>query len=210
MKLLDHMRDRIPSDVFSDTELSVYLSGTPHARYGVVKRAMANGSLLHLRRGLYCVAEKYRRFPLNLFVLAQKIYGPSYISCESALSHHGWIPEAVYTVTSVSAKRTRTFHTPLGVFHYARMRATPFLVGVDRVRSDRECYFLARPWRAVVDYLAVRRLEWRGVRPLIESLRVEETFLRQTTAAELSEIEVAVHTQRVTRFLRGVRRDLRL
>jgi hypothetical protein len=36
--------------------------------------------------------------------LAQLVHGPGYVSLETALSHHGWIPEGVYAITNVSSK----------------------------------------------------------------------------------------------------------
>lgn len=210
MTLLDLIRERIPWDHFSDTELQTLLPMTAHTRYGLVKRAIAKGQLVHLRRGLYCLAERYRRRPLNLLVVAQKIYGPSYISCESALSHHGWIPEGVFTVTSASMKRAQVFQSPLGLFSYERIRAEPFLTSVGRVTADGESYFLARPWRAVADYIFARRLDWRGVKPLVESLRIEEELLQQVDVEELTNLEMAFKAQRVTKFLKAVRKDLHL
>ncbi|MBI2347014.1 MAG: hypothetical protein HYV03_09120, partial [Deltaproteobacteria bacterium] len=75
-RLVDIIRRSIPQDSFSDAELMTLLAGTQDRRYGLIKRAIAQGDLVHLRRGLYCLAEPHRRHPLNLFALAQKIYGP--------------------------------------------------------------------------------------------------------------------------------------
>ena len=44
--------------------------------------------------------------------VANRIYQPSYISMETALSYYGLIPEAVYTTTAVSTLKTSTFNTP--------------------------------------------------------------------------------------------------
>src|SRR3989338_4412226 len=129
LSIIDYIRDRVPYDSFSGTELASFLTGSKASRYGLIKRAIADEKLIPVRRGLYCLAERYRRHPLNLFAVAQKIYGPSAISFESALSYHGWIPEAVYTVASATTKRSRCFENKLGVFDFVRVPLNPFFVG---------------------------------------------------------------------------------
>ncbi|HSW71384.1 MAG TPA: hypothetical protein VLH77_05335 [Gammaproteobacteria bacterium] len=71
----------------------------------------------------------YLRKP-HPFELAQYIYGPSYISLESALSFHKLIPETVYTVTSTTVKRSREFQTPLGVYSFLHLPPENFYVEV--------------------------------------------------------------------------------
>ena len=39
---------------------------------------------------------------------ANRIYHPSYVSMETALSYYGLIPEAVYTITAVSTLKTKS------------------------------------------------------------------------------------------------------
>ena len=86
------LMEKIPQDSFSDVEILNCFGGSPNHRYALIKRAVKHQELIHLRRGFYLLSEKYRRHPLNLFCLAQKMYGPSYISFESALSYHPFIP----------------------------------------------------------------------------------------------------------------------
>lgn len=209
-KLSDSIRDSIPYDCFSIAELKPILSGTKDSQYNLIKRAIAQKEWIHLRKGLYCLAERYRRHPLNLFVIAQKIYGPSAISFESALSYHGWIPEAVYTVASATTKRSSRFETELGVFDYVRIPLSPFFTGVDRIVADKETFFMARPWRAVLDMISAHKKEWTGIHPLLKSLRIEENMLSNTDPTELEALEKAYHSKRISRFLAGVRRDLKL
>ena len=210
IKVIEKIHHEIRYDLFSDTELINLFQGSGDQRYGLIKRAIAKGELIHLRRGLYYLAERYRRHPLNLFAVALKIYGPSYVSLESALSFHGWIPEAVQTVTSVSQKRSRRFETPLGAFHYSRVVSHPFLTGVHPVSFEGGGYLMASPWKAIADYVYVTRKNWDGIDPLIHSLRVEEESLQEAKSNELNEIEESYSNKRVQRFLSGVRKDLNL
>ena len=93
--------EKAPSGIFTRPEVSCWIGGSPQRQFSMLKRAVAAGEVVRIHRGLYCLATRYLREKIDPHVLAQRIYGPSYISLESALSHHGWIPEAVYAVTSV-------------------------------------------------------------------------------------------------------------
>lgn len=208
-KTLQAILDKIPHDSFSDTELIPLFPGSPDRRYGLIKRAIADQELIHLRRGLYLLSEKTRRHPLNLFSLAQKIYGPSYISMESALSYHGWIPESVPTIISVSSKRSRNFDTPVGRFEFRHVSSDPLLAGVRNI-NEGGTFFLATPWKAIADTVFTYKKNWEGLHPLIHSLRIEEEFLKEVSSQELQEIEAAYQNKRVSIFLKNIRKELRL
>lgn len=62
----------------------------------------------------------------RLFHIAGRIYRPSYISLQSALSRYQVIPEAVYGITSVSTRRTYVFETPLSRFVYRSLQRKLF------------------------------------------------------------------------------------
>lgn len=207
--LMGAILEAIPYDLMTDRELIGLIPGSSDRRYGIVKRAIAKGGLIHIRRGLYTLAERYRRHPLNLFSLACRIYSPSYISMESALSYHGWIPEAVYGVTAVSLKRSRTFETPLGNFYFQRVVCKPFLSEVERVEEGKNVYFMALPWKAIADYVVVHKKDWRGLHPLIHSLRIDEENLLGTKEETIQKIEKCYRSRRVRRLLKGVLRDIR-
>ncbi len=78
--------------------------GNVSDKRGKISRLIHAGELLQLRRGLYAT-----RPDINPYCLAASIYGPSYISFDTALSFHRLIPEAVYEITSATLKRSREF-----------------------------------------------------------------------------------------------------
>jgi len=209
-KTLENLHYQELPDCFSDTELEHLVSGTDARRHALVKRAIAKGEIVRLKRGRYCLAERFRRRPLNLFAVAQRLYGPSYVSFESALSYHGWIPESVPAVTSACAGRSCSFETELALFDFRRVPARLFLAHVDRIVDGDAVFFMATPWRAVADYVYINRKDWRGVDPLIKSLRIEGDDFGKTTREELESIDLSFGKRRVTRFLRGVIRELDL
>ncbi|MBF5059620.1 hypothetical protein [Candidatus Neptunochlamydia vexilliferae] len=65
----------------------------------------------------------------SLEILANKIYGPSYVSLEYALAYYGMIPEHVVEVTSVTSKRKRLYNTPVGRFSYTPIPLSLYGVG---------------------------------------------------------------------------------
>ncbi len=198
-----------PNHIITDIELATLIGGTPDSRYAKIKRLLAQGKLLRIRKGLYCLTEKsgYRK-KQHPFELAQYIYAPSYISFESALSYHGLIPEAVYTTTSSTTKRSKIFDTPLGIFTYLHLPEENFYIEVMRIKSQANTFFMANPWKAICDYVYGHKHDWRNVNPLIDSLRIELVDLPKLSAEAISTLNDYYKSKRITRFLKGVKKDL--
>lgn len=206
-KLIESLRS-YPRPYLTDIELGVLLNGTPDSRYGKVKRLLAQGKLLHLRRGLYCLTDKMGYFTKpHPFELAQYIYGPSYISLESALSFHKLIPESVYTTTSVTSKRSKEFQTPLGLFSYLHLPLESFFTEVELVKENGYQFFMAKPWKAICDYLYCYKKDWTNLNPLAESLRINCDDLPVLREEEIQLLEEYYRHTRISRFLKGVQRE---
>lgn len=210
--LTERLLDTAPHECFTAEDLTYYLAGSDDARYGLVKRALAAREVIRLRRGLYCLAPQYRRHPVNLFALAQHVYGPSYVSLESALSYHGWIPEAVYAVTCAAFGESKEFATPLGTFRYTRVPQTLFYGAVERLTGEGlgDVALVARPIKALADYVYAYRKDWRSIAPVINSLRVDEEDLFAVSRAELEELIGSYRSRRVRRFLESIGLELGL
>jgi hypothetical protein len=210
MTSLNNLLQHYPRICVTDSELVTLLNKSPNARYSKVKRLLAEGKLLHIRRGLYCLTEKvgYIAKP-HPFELAQFIYGPSYISLESALSYHQLIPEIVYTTTSVAGKRSKDFKTPLGMFSYLHLPMDNLYLEVERVKEKEYTFFIAKPWKAICDYVFCYKKEWRNINPLIESLRINREFLPILSYEEYQVLMEYYHHNRLNRFLKGVFKELK-
>jgi len=203
--------ERAERGVFT-REQAAYWVGSHGARLnGLLKRAVASREVWRIHRGLYCLSERYTKGRINPLELAQRIQGPSYISLESALSQHGWIPEGVRAVTSVILGRSRTFHTPVGLFSFTRVPQHMFLAGVRRAAAERGgAFFLATPLKALADHIYAQKLDWHSAAPVVESLRVEAESLAELTGELFDEVMSAYKSGRVRRFLTGLRKDLKL
>jgi predicted transcriptional regulator of viral defense system len=91
-----------------------------------ISRWLASGLLLPLKKGLYLVAPEFFGTNCPLPLIANTLYGPSYVSLDYALAHYGLIPEKVFAITSVTTQRAKSFENPLGHFTYSRIPAELF------------------------------------------------------------------------------------
>ena len=117
-----------------------------------IKNLVKEGVLLPLRRGLYLSGKEIRRQQPDPFLVAQHIFGPGYISLDSALSFYSLIPEKVFAVTSVTTKASRKFITTIGEFTYTKLPLPYFSFGVRsmEITSDQR-FLIASPEKALFD-----------------------------------------------------------
>ena len=57
-----------------------------------IARLLAAGDLVQIKKGLYVLGVEHRSSPVSLPLVANLLYGPSYVSLDFALSWHGLIP----------------------------------------------------------------------------------------------------------------------
>lgn len=88
------------------------------------------GFIIRGKRNLYVVAPKVHNQEISRELVANHLYGPSYISLESALAYYGLIPERVFTMRSVTTKLHKQYDTPLGHFEYVKVPAQYYPIGV--------------------------------------------------------------------------------
>lgn len=197
----------LKNQYLTQTELKFLFDRTKDSRFAKVKRAVANGLLIRIRRGLYCLNKAVAREKPHPYVLAERIYGPSIISLESAMSYHGLIPEAVKIITSVTGRRRNYFRTPLGDYSYMTVPSKNLMCSTQRVIDGDAVYLMASPWRAITDYVYCYKKNWRNIDPLVESLRMEVEDIPKLTQKEANLLIEYYQHNRVTRFLTGVLRS---
>jgi len=115
---------------------------------------IADQSLIAIKRGFYVCNPSRMGQPLSLPLIANQLYGPSYVSLDYALSHYGLIPEAVHQITSVTTRRSKTYDTPLGRFSYERLALRAYPLGIISTRNEAGHYYLmASKEKALCDKL---------------------------------------------------------
>ena len=92
-----------------------------------------------------------RSDPPHELEIANRIYGPSYISLEYALSYYRFIPETVYTVTSSTTKVTREFTVQGKSYEYSRIKREAY-TGYRLMKEGQGKILMAVPEKALVDY----------------------------------------------------------
>lgn len=88
-----------------------------------------------------------------LFMVANKIYEPSYVSLESALAYYEIIPETVLGVTSVSSRKTKQYESRWGVFSYRSVRPQTMFGYQVIETSPGKRFKIASLEKAILDYL---------------------------------------------------------
>lgn len=109
--------------------------------------------LKKLRRDFYFFSDQELNESV-LFLIANKIYSPSYISFEMALSFYGLIPESVYGITSAAAGKTKKFKTEIGEFIYHHLKSE-LIFGYQLIISGGITYKMADAEKAVLDFLYI-------------------------------------------------------
>lgn len=118
-----------------------------------VTSLLRKGELIRVKKGLYV----RKNTPYSREILANLIYGPSYLSLEYALAYYGLIPESVQTVTSVTTQKNKRFDTAVGRFEYRHLGLRYFPIGIDRIEvNDGRAFLIASPEKAVFDLLYLR------------------------------------------------------
>jgi hypothetical protein len=112
------------------------------------------GKLLRLKRGLYVVSPDVSGKLLSTELIANHIYGPSYVSRESALRYYGLIPESVHIVRSMTTKRSRVFKNYISRFDYINCREEYYTVGINQKIDDNYSFLIASPEKALCDLIA--------------------------------------------------------
>ena len=120
----------------------------------LVYRWKKKGWVQSLKRGLYELAYP-RDFRIPDIYVANKLYHPSYVSLETALSHYSIIPEISMAVISITTKPTRRFKNMHGLFVYHTIQSEAFTgYYVEKQRGFE--FFIAEPEKALVDFLYFR------------------------------------------------------
>lgn len=122
-----------------------------------IKSHTKERDFIKLRKGLYMLAD----YPANHYLIANRLYQPSYISFDTALSFYGIIPETVYTITSATTKTTREFKVENISFVYHKLKDEVF-TGYKTIKYLDNTILIAEPEKAFADYLYFVALKKRG------------------------------------------------
>lgn len=172
-EFLNRIEQSLKVPLFTDDDLKlVFRDKEASAIYNSLTYHLKKKNLERYRRGLYSLSpKKGERHVFSKFKLANKLVLHSFISFESALSHHGLIPEAVYEITSACFSKNVFFENSLGNFSFSHSPVEPFYLGVEKDEvSDAR---IANPIRALFDLIYMRRKLYNRAIDLENDFRID-------------------------------------
>lgn len=109
--------------------------------------------IFRLKKGLYVLSPQVSEKPFVMPLLANHIYGPSYVSMETALRYYGLIPEGVYSTISLTTGVTRSYKNKIGVFRYVHCDKGYFPIGITVGNEAGVSFLIACREKALCDQI---------------------------------------------------------
>jgi hypothetical protein len=162
-----------------DTSILMQLLKDYKSPYDKIVEMVNKGWLVKMRRGLYIVSPKLTHRSPESFLIANHLYGPSYISLESALSFWGLIPERVFETTSVTTRLSYKITNEIGRFSFLRLPLNYFSLGFRSIEiAEKQMVIIASKEKALCDQVISTsglniRSKKQAITYLIDDLRIE-------------------------------------
>lgn len=150
------------------------------------------GKLIALKRGLYALSGQHSP-PKEL--IANHLFGPSYVSRQWALSYYGLLSERVVEVTSMCIGRSKQFENDLGRFSYHAIPAHYYSLGQTSIQQGSSAFLMATPEKALCDLLlSIRHLRLQSTSAVLTHL-TDDLRLDEDDLAELDTRAIRSFTQ---------------
>lgn len=124
----------------------------------LTRNSKQNSNFLKIKKGLYILPSNS---PIK-FEIANKIYQPSYISFETALSYYNIIPEVVYTLTSATTKGTKDLEVQDTHYKYFKLKKELFF-GYKPIVIQQKMVLMADKEKALLDYIYLSSLKKKPI-----------------------------------------------
>lgn len=177
--------------LFTPLDVQRFLGRSKVATTFVVHRLKKQGYIQSVKRGIYKLSDEQ----IPELYLANKLYEPSYISLQFALSYHRVIPENVYEITSVTPKATRRFEKLGKIFSYRRITKSAFS-GYTIEKQKEFSFQIADAEKAFVDANYFRMLD--GLKPLSRYNKEKINLVKALRYAKLFDNEKLVSIIKTT------------
>lgn len=179
-----------------------------------ISEMVRSGELIPLVRAKYISGKAYKAGKISTFLIANGLYGPSYISGFTALFYYGWIPEKVVGMESVTTKRSRKFETPIGRFEYKKVAVNSFHVGISYKLHGEKGFLIACPTKALIDVLWTENVTHITSLQalddyLFENLRIDENEFVHVDEHILNQCIQVGRKKRLLRLLKKLLRSYR-
>ncbi len=162
-----------------------------------IRGLIKNKDILRVKKGLYVLGKEYDK-PYNKYILANQIYGPSYITGQTALAFWNMIPERVELIISMTTKRKKLFETPVGRFSYLYCHKRVFSIGINLEHvGDQKKILIASPEKALSDIIATQThiSSEKEMKEFLELMRLDYSDLNKLDLSLLEEIKAGYKRQ---------------
>jgi hypothetical protein len=153
--------------------------------YDKIMELLKQGVIYQLRRGLYVTSSLVSSSAPEPFLIANHLYGPSYVSLDSALFHWGLIPERVFEICSVTPKISKQYTSQQVVYSFTHLPLAYYPLGIKSLSiHEKQTVLIASPEKALCDKVITTagvnlRSKQQALAFLVEDLRIEKDQLRE-------------------------------
>jgi len=165
-----------------------------------LSRWTSRGMLARLKKGVYEFSEPGADVNTPDLYVANRLYEPSYISLETALSFYGLIPDVAAQVTSVTTKPTRTFKNKYGLFLYRSFQKDAF-IGYGVMKYEGSKILIADREKALIDFLYYNFRH--ADEPDFDEMRLDTSVLKKLNRTKLKR-----YAGLFSKKTRGILKDL--
>lgn len=186
---------------FTKNTLKAVVEGSSEAISANVARWIKNGNLISLKKGLYVTKEYLTQNKNNQDYsefIANILKKPSYLSGEYILQKYGILSESVFSITSVTLKKTRSYSNKIGVFLYSKITNNLF-IGFDIISKSGFEIKEATKTKALFDFLYFRLRTVSEInQEIIDSFRLN---LESLTAKDFKEFQSYIDISAIKKFV---------
>ena len=160
--------------------------------YDKIMEMVNQGILVQLRRGLYMTSPLVSKITPEPFLIANHLYGPSYISLDSALFQWGLIPERVFEISSVTPRMSKKIMVQNVVYSYTHLPIAYSPLGIQSISLTKtQTVLIASPEKALCDKVITTaginlRSKQQAMAFLVEDLRIDKDQLRELNTTEMT------------------------
>lgn len=180
--------------------LSQVIGGNDNAISANISRWINNGKLIQLKKGMYVTREYWQQLGDKQSYgefMANTLKKSSYLSGEYVLQKYGILSESVFSFTSITRKKTRTYSNKLGMFMYSNIKDSLF-TGFEIVNKNGFEIKIATKVKALFDYLYIRLWKVSNInQEVVDSLRLN---LGELTMTDFDKLEYFINLSEVKKF----------
>ena len=199
---MGHVRKKISGEEFDYQALIGALKEYKQPR-DKITALLRQGTIVRVKKGIYIFGKDLAQRPYSREVLANMIFGPSYISLDYALHYHGIIPERSEALTCVTPGRAKRFSTPVGLFIYRGIPPHAYPVGMDQIQTEgNRSFLIATAEKALADKIYTDR--GTGLRSqkelkeyLLNHMRVDPDFFKKVNLNLLKKISAGYQSRKI-------------